>query len=317
MKEKSRLLRKVIRLQRERKIIPPNSKLLIAFSGGIDSVVLTNAILELKGFLKIERITLAHFNHRLRDSAGRDEEFCKEQAKSLGLEIFIGSEEVGRIAKEKRANLEETARELRYSFLRKIKEKEGFDLIATAHHLTDLLETVILWLLRGSGVEGLLGFSPAEGDVVRPLFPVTRKEIEDYARVMNLKWVEDPTNSDPSFVRNRIRQRIIPVLRGINPSVEESFYRLWRIIEMEHDFLQREEEKLKEVSVSGECLEVSKIRGHHPALISRVISDAFSIKSFAKIQQVLRLLERGGEVPIGEGRKVVRKGSLLCLKKDK
>ena len=317
MPEKSKLLRKAIRLQRERKIIPPGSKVLVAFSGGVDSGVLTSALLELKRFFKIERLALAHFNHRLRDTAERDEEFCKKQADSLGLEIFVGSEDVGRIAREKKANLEETARELRYSFLRRIKEEKGFDLIATAQHLNDLMETVILWLIRGSGLEGILGFSPSEGDVVRPLFSATRKEIEEYARAMNLRWVEDPSNSDPTFVRNRIRRRVIPVLREINPSAEESFYRLWRVVELEHDFIKSEQERLKEISGRGGCLEVSRLRGGHPAIVSRVISDFFSIKSFEKTRQVMRLLERGGEVHIGEGKKVVRKGKLLCLKKDK
>ncbi len=176
MREVSRLLRKVIALQKEEKLIPPDSSLLVALSGGVDSVTLTHVLLELRGFLKVKDLALAHFNHMLREEAKEEEEFCRELAKNLGLEIYVGREEVGKIAKREGRNLEETAREMRYSFLRRVKEEKGFDLIATAHHLNDLVETSLIWLVRGAGLEGLVGFDPKEGDVVRPLYRVTREE---------------------------------------------------------------------------------------------------------------------------------------------
>ena len=316
MKEESKLFRKAVRLQREWKIIPPGSKVLVALSGGVDSVSLVHVLLELKGFFGIDRLALAHFNHQLRKSAQRDEEFCKALANRLSLEIFVGSGNVKNEAKKKGKNLEETAREMRYAFLRKVLKEEGFDLIATAHHLTDLLETVLLWLTRGSGREGLLGFSPKESNVVRPLFYATREEILDFARAIGLSWVEDPTNLDRRFVRNRIRHEIVPLLREINPSVEESFLRLWEILREEEDFLKEQCEALLNRVQRENCLEVKELKRSHRALILRAVAEFFEIKNLSKTRQVVSLLEKGGEVNLGSGRKAVRKAGLLCLKKD-
>jgi len=315
MKEKSKLIRKAVRLQRERGIIPHGSRVLVALSGGVDSVSLLHVLLELRNFFGIEEIALAHFNHRLRESADRDEEFCRELAKDLSLKIYTGSGDVRGEAKRRKRNLEETAREMRYAFLGEIREREGFDLIATAHHLTDLVETALLWLVRGTGREGLLGFSPSEGEVVRPLFYATREEIVDFAEAKGLRWVEDPTNYDRRLVRNRIRHEVIPVLKAINPSLEEGFLRLWEILSEEEDFLKGESRKLLERAKRDSCLEVKVLKNSHRALVMRVLDEFFGIKNLSKTRQVQRLLERGGKVNLGEGAEAVRKAGLLCLKK--
>ncbi len=315
MKEVSRLLRKVIKLQKEEKLIPPNRSLLVAFSGGVDSVCLSNALLELRGFLKLERIALAHFNHRLRKEADREEEFCRSYAKERGLEIFVGSEEVSMIAERTGKNLEETARELRYSFLREVKEREGFDLIATAHHLNDLVETALIWLSRGAGLEGLIGFEPKEGDIVRPLYEATREEILSYARARGLRWVEDTSNRDPRFFRNRVRMEVIPVLKSINPNLEETFLRTRKILKDENELMEKLSEETLKAVLRGNCVEVKGLSEAHVAIQRRALVKFTGVRNFSKIEQLRRLLGRGGEVSLGENLKVIRKGKLLCLKK--
>ena len=316
MKEVSRLLRKVIALQKEEKLIPPGFKILVALSGGVDSVVLTHALLELRDFLKVKGLALAHFNHMLREEAKEEEEFCRELARNLGLEIHVGREGVGRIAKEEGRNLEEIAREMRYYFLRRVKEEKGFDLIATAHHLNDLVETSLIWLVRGAGLEGLIGFDPKEGDVIRPLYRATREEILDYAKAKGIRWMEDTSNRDPRFFRNRVRMEVVPIFKETNPNLEETFYRTRKILKEENALLEKLSSDVLERVLEDGCIKARELAREHISIQRRVLRKFTGVSNFSKIEQIRRLLTRGGEVNLGEGIKAVRRGKLLCLKKD-
>jgi tRNA(Ile)-lysidine synthase len=316
MKEVSRVIRKVVRLQREERIIPEGSSLLLALSGGVDSVVLVDVILELKNFFRLERVALAHFNHKIRKEAFRDERFCRALARERGLEIFTGREDVKSYAKEKGKSLEEAGRDLRYRFLREVKEREGFDLIATAHHLTDLVETTLLWMVRGAGLEGLLGFEPKEGDVVRPLYRVKKEEILAYAKAKGLRWVEDRTNYDLRFFRNRIRHQVLPVLRSANKNLEETFLRMREILKREDEILrEKAKEALGRCLDERGCIKVRELLEEEVAIQRRVIKEWSSVRNLSKVEQIRRLLLKGGEVSIGEGLVAKRRGPSLCLKK--
>ncbi len=285
-----RLIRKVVELQRRKGLIPKGASLLLAFSGGVDSVALTLCMLELKDFLRLKRLALAHINHQLRgDESYRDEAFCVEFAKAKGLEVFVERIEV----KLEGENLEAKARELRYKALEEVRQREGFDLIATAHHLNDLVETVLLWLVRGAGREGLLGFEEKEGRVVRPLYLATREEIEDFVKSKGETWVEDSTNYDLSYVRNLIRHKVIPELKKINPRFEESFLRLKEILKEEEEVLEDLTQKaIMEVFKEGE-LDRKAFLKLPQAIKRRIVYRFYGIRSMKEIDSIINSIKKG------------------------
>ncbi|WPM32547.1 tRNA lysidine(34) synthetase TilS [Hydrogenobacter sp. T-2] len=284
-----RLIRKVVQLQREKKLISEGTSLLVAFSGGVDSVALALCMLELRSFLSLKRLALAHINHQLRgEESYRDESFCVEFAKAKGLEVFVERIEV----KLERENLEAKARELRYKALEEIRQREGFDLIATAHHLNDLVETVLLWLVRGAGREGLLGFEEKEGRVVRPLYLATREEIEDFVRSKKETWVEDSTNYDLSYARNLIRHKVIPELKKINPRLEESFLRLRKIIREEEDLLEDLTQKaIMEVFKEGELDRKSFLKLPQ-AIKRRITYHLYGIRNMKETERLINSIKK-------------------------
>jgi len=283
------LLRKVVRLQREKRLIPKGSRLLLAFSGGIDSVALALAMIELRDFFGIKGLALAHINHGIRgQEALRDEEFCVKFAERHKLEIFVE-----RLELKREGNLEALARQERYRALREIKQRHGFDLIATAHHLNDLVETVLLWLVRGAGMEGLLGFDEREGDVIRPMYLVKREEIEDFVRSRGEAWVEDSTNYDLRFARNRIRHKVVPELKAINPNLEESFLRLRQVLKEENDFLKELTQKVIKDLLKGDSFDRKAFLKLPKAIQRRVIYELKGIRSYKEVEREINQIKRG------------------------
>jgi tRNA(Ile)-lysidine synthase len=288
------LLRKVITLQRKVKLIPPNSAILVAFSGGIDSSSLAVALQRLKEPLRIKRLALLHINHLLRgEESYRDENFAKDFAQKYSLELFVERVDVPSLAKKRGGNIEATAREERYRLFEEVRKREGFDLVATAHHLGDLVETIILWLTRGTGLEGLLGFEPVEGNIIRPFYLATRREIEDFAKKQALEWVEDSTNYDLSLARNRIRHRVVPELKAINPNLEESVLRMREILKEENELLEKLLQtallKVKEEGREG----FLKLE---PALQRRVVMKLYGVKNFKEVSRIINRIKKGDNI---------------------
>jgi tRNA(Ile)-lysidine synthase len=290
------LLRKVITLQRKMKLIPPNSAILVAFSGGIDSSSLAVALQRLKEPLKIKRLALLHINHLLRgEESYRDENFARSFAQKYSLELFVERVDVPSLAKKRGGNIEAIAREERYRLFEEVRKREGFDLVATAHHLGDLVETIILWLTRGTGLEGLLGFEPKEGNIIRPFYLVTRQEIEDFAKKQAIEWVEDSTNYDLSLARNRIRHRVVPELKAINPNLEESVLRMREILKEENELLEKLVQtallKVKEEGREG----FLKLE---PALQRRVVMKLYGVKNFKEVSKIINRIKKGDNISV-------------------
>ena len=194
-------------------------KLLIAISGGIDSIVLTHLCHQIK-----LNFSLTHCNFNLRgDESDADEAFVLELAENFNVEVFIESFNTETYAKENKLSTQMAARELRYNWFDELAEQLDFDYILTAHHADDNLETFLINLSRGTGLDGLTGIPEINDNIVRPLLPFSREGIEDYAKENNLKWREDSSNESTKYLRNKLRHDVIPTLKEINPKFLQNF----------------------------------------------------------------------------------------------
>ncbi|MFY9243040.1 MAG: tRNA lysidine(34) synthetase TilS [Polaribacter sp.] len=196
-----------------------DKRLLIAISGGLDSVVLHYLLSTLKF-----DISLAHCNFNLRGKeSDLDEKFVNKLSQKTSNQIFIKLFDTNNFAKEHKLSTQIAARELRYNWFQELVKEHDFDYILTAHHADDNLETFLINLTRGSGLDGFTGIPKINGNIVRPLLPFSREEILEYAQKNNIEWREDASNASTKYTRNKIRHQVIPVLKEINPSLLSSF----------------------------------------------------------------------------------------------
>ncbi|MDR1693134.1 MAG: tRNA lysidine(34) synthetase TilS [Oscillospiraceae bacterium] len=207
-----------------------NEQLLVAVSGGADSVALLH-------MLRDSGVTAAHYNHGLRSEADSDEAFVAELCADWGVPLAVGRGDVAAEADKRGAGIEETARAMRYAFLEETRVSLGFGKIATAHNADDNAETVLLNLIRGAGTLGLTGIPPERGPIVRPILRLSRAEIAAYIREHNLRHIEDTSNRDPIYRRNFLRSEVIPLLKTLNPALTDAVTRLTGFLREDEEFL--------------------------------------------------------------------------------
>ena len=211
-RELARLHQEIARTIRRHGLCPAGSRLLVGLSGGSDSVALVLLLQELAEQGAFSVVSLAHLNHRLRCTATRDEQFCRDFAARIGLPIAVESIDVVAYAHTQRLSIEEAARRVRYDFLHRIAESSSAERIAVGHTRDDQAETFLLKLIRGAGLTGLGGIYPRRGIVVRPLLDVSRADLRRYLESRGQSWVDDETNEDLANPRNRIRHKVLPEL---------------------------------------------------------------------------------------------------------
>lgn len=193
--------------------------LFLAVSGGMDSMVLLDLFQQLD-----YEIAVLHCNFSLRDlESDGDAEFLNEYCENQQIPLFIKKFDTNQFAKEAKLSIQVAARKLRYDWFYEQLEEKEFGYLLTAHHLEDSLETFLINLTRGTGLEGLTGIPIQNDKIIRPLLPFSRAEIEDYIRENNLQWREDSSNASDKYFRNKVRHAIVPVLKELNPNLLSSF----------------------------------------------------------------------------------------------
>lgn len=194
-------------------------KILLAVSGGLDSMVLTDLFIKTKF-----SIAIAHCNFNLRDTESQgDQEFVATFCTNKHIPLFVKSFETLQFANDNKLSTQVAARNLRYEWFQNILKQHEIDFIATAHHADDNLETFIINLSRGTGIDGLKGIPFYNNNIVRPLLFFSRQNIRNYALINNIQWREDSSNASDKYLRNKIRHQIVPILKELNPSFLNNF----------------------------------------------------------------------------------------------
>ncbi len=235
---------KFLKTIKEENLIQKKDKIVVGVSGGPDSITLLECLNKYKEKLEIE-IIVAHINHLIRKDSTEDEQYVENICKKMNIKCYIKRENVLNIAKNEKIGTEEAGRKVRYKFFDEILKKEKANKIAIAHNMNDNAETILLNLLRGTGLNGLEGIQPMEyNKYIRPLINISRKEIEEYVEKNKLKPKIDYTNKENIYKRNKIRNELLPYLKKINPNIVESLSRLSKIVKEENTYIKKETEKI-------------------------------------------------------------------------
>ena len=249
------MLNKLCAFIKQQNMIQPGDHILCAVSGGADSVALVFALYLLKEKLQIQ-LSAAHFNHGLRsEESDRDEAFVRRLCDRFDIPLYVKKDYV--VPGDK--GLEAAAREARYRFLRTLPGK-----LATAHTANDNAETVLMHLVRGTGLSGLCGITPVGDNLIRPMLTVTRAEVEAFLQEYCLEHVTDSSNATDQFLRNRLRHHVLPLLEGENPRLAENLSAMALL-------LRQDATALEQLAQEQYTLQVSALRSMQPALRSRIL----------------------------------------------
>lgn len=234
------LKEEVLKTIKDNNLINEGDKIVIGVSGGPDSICLLHLLNNLKDTLKIT-IYVAHINHSIREVADMETKYVQDFCKKIGVECFVKKEDILSLAKKQKKGTEEVGRQVRYSFFDEVLEKTNSNKIATAHNSNDRAETVILNILRGSGISGLKGIEAIRDQkYIRPLINTDRESIEKYCEENNLEPKIDETNKENIYTRNKVRNVVIPYIKKeFNQNIIKTINRLSIVATEENDYLMK------------------------------------------------------------------------------
>ena len=300
------LRRRVRRAVARESLIPPAGRVLVALSGGGDSVALAALLCDLASTAPWSVAGFLHINHHLRPGAADDEAFCRELARDFDVPILVEHADVGECARVERVSIEEAGHRLRYAAFADVVTGGRADRVATAHTRDDLAETVLLRLIRGAGPGGLAGIRPRRGVVIRPLLDVARAELRDLLRDRGLAHREDETNHDLQVTRNRVRHTLLPFLaEHFSPAIARVLAREAAIARADADWMDRVVNdavaRLVQYRDGGADVDAEALAGEHVALARRVAKHVLErvggrSVGFDHVDRFLGLLPSAGAV---------------------
>lgn len=307
--------RKALDTLEEYGMIAQGDRVCVALSGGADSVALLSFLREMGESLGIT-LTACHLNHRLRGAeSDGDEAFVRRLCRDWGIPLTVASADVAALAKERGLSLEECGREERYRLFERMCGDGGK--VATAHTLTDSMETVLLSLTRGTGLRGMMGIPPVRGRIIRPLIRCTRQEIEAHCRERGLAYVTDSSNLSQDYARNRLRHRVLPILYELNPAAHQAFLRMMTAAGEAQGLIEGLAQSAQTALWEEEGYSVEGfLRLERPvqqALLAGLCRALGGSLSQRHLEICLSLLQTGGAVEVGKGLVFTVRGGAFTL----
>lgn len=299
-------------------MLSPSDKIIVGLSGGADSVALTHYL----RYHTKHTIIVCHINHCLRGAeSDRDMGFVSAMCDHYGIPCYIYREDIAAHSSKRGISLEQAGREVRYKMFEDLRKTQGANKIATAHTLTDSVETLLINLTRGTGIAGLCGIPPVRGKIIRPLIGISRDEVEFYCQKNELAFVVDSTNLSDTYTRNIIRNQVMPTLRRINPAADSAIARTITLLEQDRDYLDREAKEaafFHRPGLSG--YPVENLLSLPIAIRSRIISGFLKESGLesdsGKINRITKLLLKGeGREQLSGGLEAVLQGGRLKIAK--
>lgn len=299
---------------KEYNMIKNGDRVIVALSGGADSVCLLHILNSLKRESLNFTLEAVHINHCIRgkESDG-DESFCEKLCQSINIPLKIFRVDIPKLTKLSGKSTEETARDVRYEKFAEVAGESGK--IATAHTLSDNAETVIFNMIRGTGLKGLCGIPPVRGNIIRPLINITRQQVEDYLASISQSFKTDSTNLSDDYSRNKIRHKIIPVMEQINSGFFKSFSNCQKALKEENSFLQQlAENEYNSHFENNSLVNISEIpQVIRKRVISRFLSNNNLPVSFEKINETDKICNFGGKLNICKNTFIICKKNSLYI----
>ncbi len=275
---------KVLNTINEYNILNKGDTVAVCLSGGADSMALFHFLCLEKEFFDIKIIAI-HINHGLRKQSEEEENFVKNHVEKMGVKLYILNANMNDIKKPKGLSTESWAREIRYDYFKKIQEKTNAKLV-TAHTASDNLETILFNLTRGTNIKGLKGISLKRENIYRPLIDVTREEIEKYCKENDIPFVDDETNFKDIYSRNKIRLKVVPVLKEINPNIEKNIFTFSKDMEDTNTFLTKLSDNLCSKAKCENGFKIKEILKEDKVIIKQFLRNILEEKNCLSLDNI-------------------------------